>query len=1030
MKKYLLMIVLLVSSALNLLAQQEEVTGKVLDAQGEPLIGVNVTIKDASSLGSITNVDGVYKIKVKPYQTLVFSYIGYQNVEVLFKDNNKTINVQMKEEKVNAIDEVVVTGLGTQKKLTVSGAVTNVNMEDLKHQSTSSISNTLAGNVPGIIAMQTSGQPGKSTSEFWVRGISTFGASNSAYILVDGFERSNIDDLNIEDIESFTVLKDASETAIYGSKGANGVILITTKHGKEGKVHVFGKVEGSINGRTRTPEFVDGVTYANLMNEAYQTRNIGTAYTPQEIELIRSGLDPDIYPNVDWKKVMLKNTAGSFRANLNLSGGGSTARYYASIAYTEDDGMYKTDKTLRDQYNTNANYHRWNYRLNVDINLTPSTLLQLGVTGELTKRNSPGEGDQQAWDSFFGYNPLYIPLLYSDGRVPARMGANDHQWLNPWVEATQSGYNEDWNNNIQTNATLEQNLDFITKGLHLTARFGYDTYNGNSIQKRCAPEMWYANGRDAATGLINWVKISDKVEMHQSSSNWGSRREFFEARLNWDRQFFKVHNVGATVRYTQDSNISTQNLGSDIKNSIPKRNQNLAGQVSYNYALRYFFNWNFGYNGSENFARHHQYGFFPAWSVAWNIGEEPWVKKHFEWLDMFKVRYSDGKVGNDNLGNTRFPFLYTIGSMGNGYNWGSNAYPNSYGSLAYTSISSANVTWEIAKKRDAGIDLSLFHNKFSLTMDYFHEKRTGIYMVRNYLPQIVGLQGLKPSANVGATKNEGFDGHFAYHDKIGQVDLTVRGNITYAKNTILEKDEENHTYPYQYERGRRVGQKMGLIALGLFKDYDDIRNSPKQQFGTVQPGDIKYKDVNGDGVVDGNDIVKLGATAIPCLIYGVGFSARWKGFDVNMLFQGDGKVSLGMWGKSVLAFSEGKWGNIFKGITDDRWISHEISGTYATENPNASYPRLSYGGNSNNQQGSTYWTRDGKYLRLKNLDIGYTLPKMWVTAMHLTNVRFYITGANLLTWTSFKYWDPEVGEGEGKNYPLAKSVTFGVTLNL
>ena len=1025
------MLVLFMGTALNLMAQQAvEVTGKVVDAQGEPLIGVNVSIKDASSLGSITNVEGVYKIKVKPYQTLIFSYIGFKNVEVVFKGNNRQIDVQMKEEKVNALDEVVVTGLGTQKKITVSGAVTNVNMDDLKHYSTSSISNTLAGNVPGIIARQTSGQPGQSTSEFWIRGISTFGASNSAYILVDGFERNNIDDLNIEDIESFTVLKDASETAIYGSKGANGVILITTKHGKEGKVHVFGKVEGSINGRTRTPEFVDGVTYANLMNEAYQTRNIGTAYTPQEIELIRSGLDPDLYPNVDWKKVLLKNTAGSFRANLNLSGGGSTARYYASVAYTEDDGMYKTDKTLRDQYNTNANYHRWNYRLNVDINLTPTTLLQLGVTGNLDKRNSPGHGDTQAWDSMFGYNPLYIPLLYSNGRVPARTGATPNQWLNPWVSATQSGYNEDWNNNIQTNVTLEQGLDFITKGLHLTARFGYDTYNGNSIQKHTSPEMWYANGRDAATGLINWIKIADKQNMTQTSSNWGSRREFFDALLTWNRRFFKVHNVGATLKYTADSNISTQNLGTDLKNSIPKRNLTLAGQVSYNYALRYFFNWNFGYNGSENFAKHHRYGFFPAWSAAWNIGEEPWVKKHFSWIDMFKVRYSYGKVGNDNLGKNRFPFLYTIDSSGDSYNWGSGAYPNNFGSLRYSSVSSPYVTWEVARKKDLGLDVSVFHDKFSFTVDYFHEKRTGIYMARNYLPLIVGLQGNVPSANVGSTKNEGFDGNFTFKDHFGDVRVTVRGNITYAKNTILERDEENHTYDYLYQRGMRINQKVGLIALGLFKDYDDIRNSPKQQFGTVQPGDIKYKDVNGDGVVDNNDRVKIGATSVPELVYGFGFTVAYKNFDVNMHFQGAGKCDLGMWGKCVLAFDEGKWGNIFKGITDGRWISHEISGTYATENPNASYPRLTYGQNNNNRQGSTFWTRDGRYFRLKNVDIGYTLPKAWVTAMHMTNVRFYVTGANLLLWTPFKYWDPELGEGEGKKYPLTRSVTFGVTVNL
>ena len=488
MKRYIITLFLVLGSTLSALAQKElTITGRVTDANGEEVIGASVIVKDSKGLGTITNFNGEYTIKVQEYRTLQFSYIGFKTQEVLVKGDKTRIDIVMQEDVKQAIDEVVVTGMGTQKKLTVTGAVSNVKVEDLKHYSTSNLTNTLAGNVPGIMAFQSSGQPGKNTSEFWIRGISTFGASSKAYILVDGFERENIDDINIEDIENFSVLKDASATAIYGSKGANGVVLITTKHGKAGKVQINGKVETSYNTRTITPEFVDGFQYANYLNEARVTRNLGVLYQPVELDIIREGLDPDLYPNVDWQDLLLKDGALSYRANLNLSGGGETARYYVSMAYTEDEGMYKTDETLRKKYDTNANYKRWNYRMNVDIDVTKTTLLKLGIGGNLNKRNSPGIGDDKVWGQLFGYNALYTPVMYSNGFYPAKGVFNaeerdgvitytlDENYINPWVSSTQTGYNNEWNNNIQTNITLEQDLGFITKGLHFTGRFGFDT---------------------------------------------------------------------------------------------------------------------------------------------------------------------------------------------------------------------------------------------------------------------------------------------------------------------------------------------------------------------------------------------------------------------------------------------------------------------------------------------------------------------------------------------------------------------------
>lgn len=1026
MRHFLITCILLLSCSMGTWAQNIVVTGVVTDAQKEPLIGVNVAVKDVPGLGAITDINGKYKISIEPYQRLIFSYVGFDKVEVLIKEQ-RVVNVSMKESAASSLDEVVITGTGVQKKLTVTGAITTVNVSDLTHTANGNVVNALAGNVAGVLAMQTSGQPGRNTSEFWIRGISTFGASTSALVLVDGFER-DLDDVNIEDIESFSVLKDASATAIYGSRGANGVVLITTKHGKAGKINIDAKVETSYNTRTITPKFVDGYTYATMMNEARITRNQEPIYQQDELDLLRMGLDPDLYPNVDWTDLLLKDGAMTYRANVNMNGGGSTARYFVSLSYLKEDGMYKTDETLRKDYNTNANANTWNYRLNTDIDITKTTLLKVGVSGSLKKYNEPGlSGD--VWKSLMYQNPISVPVMYSNGYVPA-YGTGDR--TNPWVLATQTGYKEHWENTIQSNLTLEQKLDFITQGLKFVGRFGFDTWNKNNIDRIKWPEQYKAQRFRDENGNLVFDRVTEEQKMKQTSSAEGNRNEIFEAELHYDRGF-KEHHVGGLLKFNQDSKVFTVGTGEDIKKGIARRHLGLAGRVSYNWNYRYFADFNFGYNGSENFADGHRFGFFPAVSAAWNVAEEPIIKKNLKWMNMFKIRYSFGKVGNDVLkigdDEYRFPYLYTIGD-GSGYTWADYNYNNSYSGKRYTDLASNYATWEIATKHDLGVDLALFNDKFTATVDYFHEQREGIWMERKYLPSIVGL-GSNPRANVGKVLSEGFDGNFAFREKINKVDITVRGNITYSQNTILEKDEENNVYPYQMERDYRVNQAKGLIALGLFKDYDDIRNSPKQEFGTVQPGDIKYKDVNGDGVVNDGDKVAIGATTKPNMIYGFGISASWKGLDVNVHFQGAGKTSFFIEGATVHAFSAGEWGNILSDVANsNRWIDHEISGTMATENPNASYPRLSYGGNSNNYRQSTFWLRNGSYLRLKTLELGYSIPKPLVNKIRFNNIRLFLRGSNLLTFSSFKLWDPELGSSKGTEYPLAKSLTLGLSVNL
>lgn len=1023
MKRFLIICFLFLGFSITILSQEAiEVTGIVVDNTNEPLIGVNISIKDAPGLGTVTDIDGRYKVKVNMYQHLIFSYLGFEKQEVIVKE--KVINVTMLESEGSMLSEIVITATGAQEKLTVTGAIANVDVQTLTSNPSANIANSLAGNVPGIIAMQTSGKPG-STAEFWIRGISTFGGNSAALVLVDGFER-DLNEINVEDVESFSVLKDASATAIYGSKGANGVILVNTKRGRTGKININGKMETMYSQLTQMPDFIDGVNYATMANEARLTRNQVLLYQPDEIDLMRMGLDPDLYPNVDWKNVLLKDGAMTYRASMNLSGGGNTARYYVSGSYIDQGGMYKVDDALKD-YDTNANYKKWNYRLNTDVDITKTTVLKVGVAGSLEKFNDAGLGSDYIWNSLMGYNPVSSPVLYSNGYVPA-FGTGDR--TNPWVLATMTGYQETWRNNIQTNITVEQELDFITKGMRFTGKFGYDTENESEIIREKLPEQWKAE-RFRNNGEIIYTRVTTVQEMSQRSISKGKRNEFLEANLYYDRSFGE-HNLGATARYSQSAKTQTVNIGNDFKNGISLRNQSLAGRFTYRYQYRYFLEFNFGYTGSENFASGHRYGFFPAYSGGWNIAEESFIKDNVEWLNMFKVRFSYGKVGNDNL-NTRFPYLYTI-SETNGYRYADvNGGVNNYSGLYISELASPTISWEVSTKKDIGVDLSLFNDKLSLTADYFDDYVEGIFIRRNYLPSMLGLSS-SPYANVGRTRNSGYDGNFKLQHTVGNVNLTIRGNATYARNKVLEKDEENNYYAYLMEKGYMMDQAKGLIAQGLFKDYDDIRNSPTQSFNNFQvmPGDIKYQDVNGDGVIDDNDIVAIGTTTKPGLIYGMGLSAQWKGFDVSVLFQGSGNSSFFINGSNTYMFSSTSgWGNIFTDMANsNRWISADISGDPSTEDPHAEYPRLSYGGNANNYRASTYWLRNGSYLRLKTCEIGYTVPKQLTNKIRTNNVRVFITGTNLLTFSGFKLWDPEMGSSDGIKYPLSKILTLGLTINI
>ena len=672
-------------------AQSKEytITGTVLDLQGQPMVGVNVIVKNQPGLGTNTDIDGKYKIKTGANETLSFSYLGYATQDIPIAGKTR-IDVKLAED-TNAMEEVVVVGAGFQKKASVVGAVTSIKMEDLKVP-TANITNSLAGNVPGIIAVQRSGEPGKDASEFWIRGISTFGANASALVLVDGIER-DFNEINVEDIESFSVLKDASATAIYGQRGANGVILVTTKRGQAGKVNINFKAEYGISSSAIEREFVDAETYASLANEARASRYQDPVYDTSDLEIIKYNLDPDLYPNVDWHDALLKKSTSTFKTSLNISGGGSTARYYISGSYYKQGGLFKD--SLKENYDTDTNYKRYNFRINTDINITKTTILEAGLGGWVVDQHKPGmttkpDGNtDDFWRSISYMTPITVPLRYSNGQLPTY--GTDGYGISPYVLLNHTGYYTFWENKVESNIGLKQDLSFITQGLHFTGRFSYDAYNRHNLGRLKMPALYKAERvRDMEGNLIT-SRIIDEQPLWQTSDVYGSRRAYGEVQLAYDRAFNK-HRVGGLLYYYMQS-FSENDVNDNVFKSVPQRNMGLSGRVTYGYDDRYLVEFNFGYTGSENFEPKERFGFFPAIAAGWVISNEKFVKKHMPWLTMLKIRYSWGQVGNDRIGGgTRFPYITTV-TGGNSVNFG-NMGANKADGILVQLMGSQNLTWE------------------------------------------------------------------------------------------------------------------------------------------------------------------------------------------------------------------------------------------------------------------------------------------------------------------------------------------------
>ena len=1005
------------SAALPNVVQQQQkgikASGTVVDNENNPLIGATVTVK-GTKIVSVTDMDGHFYIDVpNKNSVLVFNYLGFKPQEVKV-GSDINFNIQLKEDAVSA-DEVVVVGYGNQKKLSVIGSIQTLDPGNLQMGSSRSMSNNLAGQLAGVIAYQPSGEPGYDNSQFWIRGISTFGAGGSSpLVLVDGVERS-LNDIDPAEIESFSVLKDASASAMYGVRGANGVIIINTKRGSVAKPSIDFRFEQAITKPTKLPEFIGAAEYMTLLNNLCSDPS-KRMFTKDQIMKTYTGYDKDLYPDVDWIDAITKDYATSTRGNMTVSGGTNILRYSLTASVYHETGIMETDDTL--PYDTGSKLTRFNMRANVDLDLTKTTLLRFNVGGYLQNLRKARSSTDNVFTHAFETPPFVHPAIYSDGTIP-KASANR---ANPWAESTQQGYYRGTRSKLESLFQLEQNLKMITPGLKFKATFAFDTYNENFVTRGKDPTYYgVAKSRGDEGELIHSVlSYGSEFLDHSSNANYGNNSTYLEFSLGYNHTFAKKHAVDALFLYNQRSY--------DWGDIQPKRSQGIAGRLSYTFDRRYVGEFNFGYNGSENFAKGHRFGFFPSLALGWIISEEKFMRNCADWLTLLKLKGSIGKVGNDDIGGRRFAYITTINTGASGYHFG---YAGDYwrGGYSEGEVGVNNLTWETSTKTNVGIELGLW-NEFNLQFDYFYEHRTNIFMQRKTIPTQAGFLS-NPYANYGVVDNSGVDGTITWNHKFGKdLRVALRANFTYAKNEVKEYDEpESVKGTYRSLTGRSIGTLWGLQAERLYTD-DDFENGklkagiPTPNIGSVvRPGDIKYRDMNDDGVIDAKDEGYIGGTTTPRIVYGFGGNVEYKNFDFSFFFQGTGQSYRIIGGTQyfIPGSGQGVMGNVYANYKD----------CWTEENPSQDvfWPRLSESTNPNNNYASTWWKKDMSFLRLKSIELGYTLPRSITKAICSNNIRFFVSGNNLFYISKFKLWDPELDTADGLKYPSMRSVMFGFQLN-
>jgi len=987
-------------------------SGNILDMGGEPLIGATVGVK-GTSIGASTDINGHFSIKTKVGDILVASYIGYVSKEVRVA-NKKDITINL-ENKDKSLDEVVVVGYGIQRKVTLTGAVSTVQTKALKQSAVTDLSNALVGRLPGLLARQSSGEPGADGSTLRLRGAATYSSSNNPLILVDGIPRDGFNFIEPSQVESITILKDASATAIYGVKGANGVVLVVTKRGTESNKPVINiNVERAARTATAKLKYMHSYDYLKvyrqgLINDGRVSE--ASIFTDEYISRYdRSQSQPAdykyLYPDVDWNSELLKDMSFRTNANIDVSGGTKNIKYYIAGSFLDDEGIYNHTGDA-EGYNPQANEKRFNFRSNIDLKIRPWLTGEINLSTIVRRRNYPGYDVNTIFTAMRATPSWVFPVKNPDGSI-SQSGHSDSQ---PYGMLVHSGYQRYYNSYLQGTVGLTADLDKILHGLSAKVRFSYDAYNKSGFTRT---KNYYSY-----TYMGN-----DKYEVYSQGDEFLG---YSEATPDWYNtitpEFFLMYNKKIDANNSISSmllyRMSDQNKrGTDAIAAMPYREQGLVGRVTYNHKDKYFAEVNFGYNGSENFAKDHRFGFFPSFSASWNVNKEEFMQGTSSWLELLKLRVSAGQVGNQDSG-TRFAYQSKWNLNDGSYKFGDN-YQTSVSGATISSVGNMNVTWEKATKYDVGIDLTINKGLLSFTGDIFYERRDNIYTSSSATAS--GLLGLSSFAkiNAGIVDNKGFDFEVSHRNQLNR-DFTyeVKGTYTFAKNKIkkcLEVPMPNR--PWQSYTGRQISEKKAYIADGYFQSYDEIKNSADQsQFGNVQPGDIKYKDINNDKVIDSYDMAYTGKVSEATQIMGASVAAQYKNFDFTALFQG-------AFGRTVNTLSYSLFGTNY----EFRQIFADYDNNYWTpEHRDAKYPRAMSEKNANNCAYSTAWFKSGDYVRLKNVELGYSMPKRLIQKYGISNMRIYLNGNNLLTFTGLKIFDPEEDDGS-PSYPLMKTYNLGLSL--
>lgn len=1012
---------------------EKEITGLVADSTGSPLSGISVIVKGRPGIGTATDLNGRFVLVVPDDAILVLSGVGYQEQEVAV-GGRTSLTVVMQTSDV-VLDEAVVVAFGTQRKEEVVGAVTTVDPKELKVPS-SNLTTALAGRVAGMIAYQRSGEPGQDNAEFFIRGVTTFGYKVDPLILIDGVEVTTTDLARLppDDIEAFSIMKDATATALYGARGANGVILVNTKHGAEGKTRYFVRVENSISSPTRNVELADPVTYMRLSNEAALTRDplAVLMYTRRKIDNTDPANPSYMYPATDWQRILLKDYTMNQRANINVSGGGRVSRYYISGTFAQDNGLLKVPKI--NNFNNNIDLKTYSVRSNVTVNLSPTTEATVRVSGRFEDYNGPINGGSAVYDEIMHTNPVLFPAYFEPDEANQFTkhilfgNYENGQYNNPYANMVK-GYKQYSSSTLNAQIDLKQNLSFLLEGLDFSAMVNTSRYGFFDVVRSYSP-FWY---RLNTVGVAN---PEDEYRLHPINPDGGTEyldypagggnREitslvYGQAILNYNTHIRDKHTLRGSLVFQIQESLSGQ--FSSLQTSLPFRNMGLSGRTTYTYDGRYNAEFNFGYNGSERFARKNRFGFFPSFGVSWNVHNESFWANARSAVNSLRLKATYGLVGNDAIGSATDRFFYlsevNMNDAGRGATFGDN-FAYSRPGVSVSRDANANVTWEVAKMTNIGLQMKLF-DQLGVEADFFHQHRTNILMTRAGIPANIGLGTVIPRANVGEATSKGMDASLDYSHTFNEnLWLQGRANFTYATSAYRKYEESvPGTEPWLSRVGYPLSQQWGFIAERLFVDDIDAANAPRQSFGEYGRGDIKYKDVNGDGQITNLDRVPIGYPTSPEIVYGFGFSLGYKSLDVSAFFQGLARESFWIDASATSPF-QGQT-QLLAAYADDYW-SEENQNIYAL------WPRLSPTINDNNTQRSTWFMRNGEFLRLKQAEVGFTLPKSLKDRVGVENARLYVNGTNLFVISRFNLWDVEMA-GNGLGYPVQRVINVGVTLN-